>query len=59
MKIKPVIYYIQNYQRKWKEHVNIINTGRIPKQILCYGARGWRSGRDGRKIWDCNRSSDL
>jgi len=31
LKIKPVIDYIQNYQRIWKEHVNRMNTGRIQK----------------------------
>jgi hypothetical protein len=26
LKIKPVIGYIENYRRKWKEHVNKKNT---------------------------------
>jgi hypothetical protein len=33
LKVKPVIGYIQTYQRKWKEHVNRMNTERILKQI--------------------------
>jgi hypothetical protein len=33
LKIKPIIDYIQNYQRKWKEHMNRMNEGRNPKQI--------------------------
>jgi hypothetical protein len=36
LKIKPVLNYIQNYQRKWKEYVNRMNTRRIPGQILCH-----------------------
>jgi hypothetical protein len=32
-KIKPVIDYILNYQWKWKEHVNRINTGKIPNKF--------------------------
>jgi hypothetical protein len=35
LKTKPLIDYFQNYQRKWKEHMNRMNRGRIPKQILC------------------------
>jgi hypothetical protein len=31
LKIKEIVDYIQNYQRKWKKHVNRINTGRIPR----------------------------
>jgi hypothetical protein len=31
LNIKPVINYIQNYQRKWKDHVNGMNTNRVPK----------------------------
>jgi len=42
LKIKLVIDYVQNYKRKWKEHANRMNTGRIPKQILCYQPRGQR-----------------
>jgi hypothetical protein len=38
-----------------KEHVNRMNTGKIPKQILYYQVRGQRWVRcprkDGRKIW--------
>jgi hypothetical protein len=42
LKIKPLIDYVQNYQRKVKEHVNRMNTGKIPKQILYYQVRGQR-----------------
>jgi hypothetical protein len=34
LKIQPMLDYLQNYQMKWKEHVNKINTGRIQKQVL-------------------------
>jgi len=30
LEIKLVTDYIQNYQRKWKEHMNRTNIGRIP-----------------------------
>jgi hypothetical protein len=36
LKIKPVMDCIQNYQRKGKEHMRRMNTGRMTKQILCY-----------------------
>jgi len=36
LQVKPMIQYIQNYRRKWKERVNRMNTGWIPKQILNY-----------------------
>jgi len=35
-KIKPAVDYIQNYQIMWNEHLNRMNTGRIPKQISRY-----------------------
>jgi hypothetical protein len=38
LKIKPLLIYIENFQRKWEE-----NTGRLPKQLLCYQPRGQRS----------------
>jgi hypothetical protein len=28
MKIKLMVDYVQNYQRKWKDHVNRMNTGK-------------------------------
>jgi hypothetical protein len=38
-----LIGYIQNYQRKWKEHMNKMNAGRVLKQILHHHSRGQRS----------------
>jgi len=35
-----MIEYVSNYQRKWSEHVNRMNAGRIRKQILCCEPRG-------------------
>jgi hypothetical protein len=54
LKIKPLLYYIQNYQRKWKEHMNRMNTGRIPKQISHYQPRGQISIRYPVKRWKEN-----
>jgi len=31
LKIRPVICHIQNYQKKWKDHMKKTTTGRIPK----------------------------
>jgi hypothetical protein len=31
VKIKPLIDSTQNYDRKWKEYRNRMNTGRVPK----------------------------
>jgi hypothetical protein len=37
LKIKAVIDYIQNYQRRWKEHAKIMNTGKVKlKLFLCF-----------------------
>jgi hypothetical protein len=38
-----MINYIQNYQRKLKEHVKGVDTGGISEQILCYQPRGQKS----------------
>jgi len=38
--IKPVMDYIQNYQRKQKEHLNKMKTERISKKIFHYQPRG-------------------
>jgi len=57
LKIKPVIDYIHNYQRKWKEHMNRMNTGRIPWQILCYQPRGQKSVGHPMKRWEENMTS--
>jgi len=48
------IEYIQNYQRKQKECVNRINTGRIPKQIWCYQSREQRLTGHPMKKWEEN-----
>jgi len=53
LKIKSEIGYILNYQRKWQEHMNRMNTGRIPKQILCYKLRE-RLIRHPMKRWEDN-----
>jgi len=61
--IKPITDYIQNYQRKWKKHVNKMNAGWIRKQILRYQPEGERSlGRPVKsceKIWDRNGTPRL
>jgi hypothetical protein len=30
---KPALDYIENYQRKWKEHMNRMNTGKCQKNF--------------------------
>lgn len=35
--------YIQNYQKKLKEHANEMNTGRITEQVLSIQPRGQSS----------------
>jgi hypothetical protein len=42
LKTKPMVDYIENNQRKWKEHMYRMSTGRIPKQILHYQPTGQR-----------------
>jgi hypothetical protein len=34
-----MINYIQNYQPKWKEHMNTVNTERISKQNFMLSAK--------------------
>jgi hypothetical protein len=43
LSVKQIIEYVKSYQSKGKEHVNRMNRGRIPKQILSYQPRGQRS----------------
>jgi hypothetical protein len=52
LKMKQVIDYNQNYKRKWKECINRMNTGRIPKQILHYQPREQRTIVSPMKRWE-------
>jgi hypothetical protein len=43
VRIKLAVLHDQKYKRKWKEHMNRMNTRRMPKQILRYQPRGQRT----------------
>jgi hypothetical protein len=49
-------YYIQHYQKQWKNHVQQMSTTQIPKAILKYRPNGKKSLGHPMKIW-CEKSS--
>jgi hypothetical protein len=46
LQIPQITEFIEQYRRKWKEHVNRMSSDRIPKRILKYQLKGegklWR-----------------
>ena len=46
-----IIKEIQQYQRKWLQHVQRMDTNRIPKQALQYRPKGRRNIGRARKRW--------
>ena len=42
---------IKQYQEKWLQHVQRMDTNRIPKQVLQYKAKGRRNIGRPRKSW--------
>jgi len=54
LKIKPVINCTPNYQKKWKEHVKKMNTGRMSKQIVRYQPGRQRSIGRPMQRWEEN-----
>jgi hypothetical protein len=36
LKITPIIDFVTQYRKNWKEHVHRMTPGRVPKMILKY-----------------------
>ena len=46
-----IVKEIKQYQEKWPQHVQRMETNRIPKQALQYKPKGWRNIGRPRKRW--------
>jgi hypothetical protein len=42
LKTTPIIHFVTQYRKNWKEHVHRMTPGRIPKMILKYQSKGKR-----------------
>jgi hypothetical protein len=51
LKVEPVYKFIQNYRANWKDHIEIINSNRIPNNLLNYRPHGKRSLGRSLKRW--------
>ena len=51
MGAQNVVQEIKQYQKKWLQHVQRMDTNRIPKQALQYKPKGRRNVGRPRKIW--------
>jgi hypothetical protein len=49
--VQNIVLEIKQYQREWLQHVQRMDTDRIPKQALKYRAKGKRSIGRPRKRW--------
>jgi hypothetical protein len=49
--VQNVVLEIKQYQREWLQHVERMDTNRIPKQALKYTPKGKRSIGCTRKRW--------
>jgi hypothetical protein len=49
--VQNVVLEIEKYQREWLQHVERMDTDRIPKQALKYRSKGKRSIGRPRKRW--------
>jgi hypothetical protein len=49
--VQNVVLEIKQYQREWLQHVERMDTDRIPKQALKYRPKGKRSIGRPRKRW--------
>jgi hypothetical protein len=49
--VQNVVLEIKQYQREWLQHVERMDTDRIPKQALKYGPKGKRNIGRPRKRW--------
>jgi hypothetical protein len=42
-KVEPIFKFIQNYRANWKEHIERMDSRRIPNNLLNYRSHGERS----------------
>jgi hypothetical protein len=40
LKVEPVLKFIQNYRANWKEHIERMDSSRIPNNLLNYRPHG-------------------
>jgi hypothetical protein len=43
LEVEPISKFIQNYRTNWKEHIERMDSGRIPNNLLNYRPHGKRS----------------
>jgi hypothetical protein len=43
LKVEPVSKFIQNYRANWKDHIERMDSNRIPNNLLNYRPHGKRS----------------
>jgi len=48
---QDIVKEIKQYRKKWLQHVQTMDTNRIPKQALQYQPKGWRNIGRPRKKW--------
>jgi len=46
-----LVHFIKQYQKKWLQHVQGMDTSRIPKQALQYRPKGRRNIGQPKKRW--------
>jgi hypothetical protein len=51
LRVQNIVLEIKQYQREWLQHVERMDTDRIPKQALKYRPKGKRSIGRPRKRW--------
>jgi hypothetical protein len=59
LKVEPISKFIQNYRTNWKEHIERIDSNRIPNNILKYKPHGKRSLGRLLKLWSENVTGHL
>jgi hypothetical protein len=51
LKVKPTSKFIQNYRANWKDHMERMDSNRIPNNLLIYKLHGKRSLGKPLKRW--------
>jgi hypothetical protein len=59
LKVEPISKFIQNYRANWKEHIERMNSSRIPNNLLNYRPHGSRSLGRPLKRWRENVTGHL
>jgi hypothetical protein len=51
LKVEPIFKFIQNYQANWKKHTDVMDSRRVPNNLLNHRPHGKRSLRRPLKRW--------